>query len=197
MVKVNDMRKLIFYNMVTLDGFFEGPNNEIDWHKVDDEFNGFALNFLNNIDSLIFGRVTYELMAGYWPTKEATSDDPLIAERMNSLPKVVFSRSLDRVDWENSQLVRGDVVDEVYRLKQQPGKDLAIFGSAELAVELIENEIIDEFRIFVNPIALGSGNPLFKRLRKPLKLKLLESKVFKNGVVLLTYQPDQEEKDHA
>lgn len=183
------MRRLILFNMVTLDGFFEGPNGDIDWHTVDEEFNDFAIDQLNSADGLIFGRVTYELMASYWPTPAALENDPGIADLMNRMPKVVFSRTLERADWSNTRLVRENLVEEIARLKQQPGKDLLIFGSADLAATFIKNSLIDEYRIMVSPVILGKGNPLFKDLGGRLNLDLIRTRTFGNGNVLLFYEP--------
>ncbi|PKO14344.1 MAG: riboflavin biosynthesis protein RibD [Chloroflexi bacterium HGW-Chloroflexi-10] len=184
------MRKIIFRNMVSLDGFFEGPNHEIDWHMVNDEFNELSIDMEKTTDTLIFGRITYELMASYWPTELALTDDPKVARMMNTLTKVVFSRTLKHVDWQNSRLVNGDTVEEITRLKQLPGKDMAIFGSANLAKTLIENNLIDEYQIFVNPVVLGGGRSLFEGIKTKLTFNLQGTKIFKNGLVLLTYQPD-------
>jgi dihydrofolate reductase len=184
------MRKVVFQNMVTLDGFFEGLHQEIDWHMVDEDFNNESLKINESADTLLFGRITYELMANYWPTEEGMRDNPLVARMMNSLPKVVFSRTLERADWSNTRLIHGDAAQEVKRLKQMSGKDIVIFGSADLAADLIDLDLIDEFRIFINPVVLGDGHPLFKRLKTPLRLQLIDSKVFNNGLVLLVYQPD-------
>src|SRR5215813_13484252 len=120
------MRKVFLFNMTTLDGYFEGPNQDISWHNVDEEFNEFAIQQLDEIGTLLFGRVTYQGMASYWPTEFAISDDPEVAGRMNSLPKIVFSRTLDKAEWNNSKLVKdaGRVAEEVLRLKEQPGKDI-------------------------------------------------------------------------
>ena len=186
------MRKLFMFNMVSLDGFFAGPNGELDWHNVDGEFNDFAIPQLDEIDTLLFGRITYELMASFWPTEEALRDDPVVAEKMNSLAKVVFSRTLARVDWNNSRLVKENAAEEVAKLKQQPGKDLALFGSANLMASLLPSGLIDEFRVMVNPVVLGSGMPLFSAIRSPLKLKLQKTRSFNNGNVLLYYEPDGE-----
>src|SRR3990172_3019412 len=166
------MRKVILFNMVTLDGFFEGPNGEIDWHNVDEEFNEFAVDQVNTADGLIFGRVTYELMASYWPTPAAQADDPIVAEKMNTMPKIVFSRTLDKVEWNNTRLVKGDAAEEIAKLKQQPGRDLLIFGSADLASNLTNLGLIDEYRIMVNPVVLGKGNPLFKDIKEKINLRL-------------------------
>ena len=185
------MRNVFLFMMVSLDGFFEGPNQDIDWHNVDDDFNDFAIKQLDEIGTLLFGRVTYQLMASYWPTPAALEDDPVVAEKMNTTPKVVFSTTLDDVDWANTRLVRGDAAEEVAKLKQQPGKDLAIFGSADLTTSLLQAGLVDELRIMVNPVVLGNGKPLFAGLRDHVNLKLVNSRVFRSGNVLLCYQPEQ------
>jgi dihydrofolate reductase len=181
------MRKLILFNMVTLDGFFAGPNGEIDWHRVDDEFNEFAIAQLNNAGCLIFGRITYQLMAQYWPTAMALQDDPIVANLMNTIPKIAVSRSLQTADWNNTRLITTNLVAEMMALKQQPGRDLFVFGSANLASTLIHSGLIDEYRLIVNPVILGSGIPLFHGNDQPLQLNLLNVKPFRNGNVLLTY----------
>jgi dihydrofolate reductase len=185
------MRKVIMFNMVTLDGFFAGPNGEIDWHNVDGEFNEFAIDQLGSADGLLFGRVTFQMMASYWPTEAATTDDPIVAGKMNALPKVVFSRTLVKAEWSNSRLVKGNVAEEITKLKQQPGKDLLLFGSADLASTLTRLGLIDEYRVMVNPVVLGSGKPLFKDVHQRFGLKLEKTKTFRNGNVLLYYQPDR------
>ncbi len=185
------MRKIIFQMMVSLDGYFEGPNHELDWHLVDGEFNEYAENFLNNVDTLLFGRVTYDLMASYWPSPSALKDDPIIAEKMNSLEKIVFSRTIDKVDWNNSRLIKTNVPEEVLKLKQQSGKDMAMFGSSNLALTFIENNLIDEYRIMVNPVVLGSGHTLFNGIKEKINLKLVKTKEFKSGLVELCYKLKQ------
>lgn len=180
-------RKLILFNLMTLDGFFEGPNHEIDWHNVDGEFNEFAIEQLDTADGLLFGRVTYELMASYWPTEAAKTDDPIVAAKMNAISKFVFSRTLHRAEWNNTRLVKENVAEQVSKLKQQPGKDLFIFGSADLAASLAKDGLIDEYRIILNPIILGSGNALFKGVKDRLELKLIKTRIFRSGNVLLYY----------
>ncbi len=120
------MRNLVLFNLMTVDGFFAGPNGEIDWHNVDEEFNQFAIEQLSTAGGLIFGRTTYQMMADYWPTPQAITDDPIVAGMMNELAKIVFSKTLDRADWNNTRLVKGDAVEEARQLKEQPGKDLFI-----------------------------------------------------------------------
>ncbi len=174
--------------MISLDGFFEGPKRELDWHNVDKEFHEFAERQLSLVDTLLFGRVTYQMMASFWPT--ATESDPMIANTMNSLPKLVFSRTLSAVEWNNSKLMNGDLVEEVSKLKNQPGKDIAILGSAVVVSALMEANLIDEHRIMIAPIILGSGNSLFKNMERRHPLKLLRTTAFKSGNVLLIYKPD-------
>lgn len=181
------MRKVIFQMMVSLDGYFEGPNREIDWHVVEEEFNTYASGLLDSVDMLIFGRVTYQLMASYWSTPFAIRIDPVIASKMNALPKIVFSKTLTQADWNNTQLIREQPAQAISRLKQLPGKDMAIFGSSDLALTLIENDLIDEFRIFVAPVVLGAGKPLFKGISGTLDLRLMKTISFKSGVVGLFY----------
>ena len=173
--------------MVTLDGFFEGPNQDINWHNVDEEFNDFAVEQTSSVDTLLFGRITYLLMASYWPTPAAIADDPEVAALMNSLPKVVFSRTLRSADWENSTLISDHAQEEILKLKEQPGKDMAIFGSANFISTIMD--LIDEHRVLVNPILLREGTPLFKHAGEPLKLNLVNVRRFNSGNILLTYQP--------
>jgi dihydrofolate reductase len=183
------MRKLFAFNLVTLDGFFEGPNREIDWHNVDGEFTEFAIQQTSAVDALLFGRVTYQLMASYWPTPGAIAADRIVADLMNRLPKLVFSTTLAKAEWNNTRLVKDHVAEEILKLKQQPGKDLALFGSANLLSTLMQLDLVDEHRILVNPVVLGDGHPLFKRTNDRRSLRLIRSRLFGNGNVLLCYQP--------
>jgi dihydrofolate reductase len=153
------MRKVIMFNLMTIDGFFEGLNHDISWHNVDPEFNDHAINeMFPASDVLLFGRVTCEFMAGFWPTPEAKRDEPIIAEKMNASPKVVFSRTLKEAQWNNTRLVKGNMEEEVRRLKEQPGKGLAILGSGSIVSQLAQRGLIDEYQIMVNPLILGRGH---------------------------------------
>jgi dihydrofolate reductase len=181
------MKKLIMFNMVTIDGFFAGPNGEIDWHNVDDEFSEFAIDQLNSTGGLLFGRVTYQLMANYWPTPDAATQAPVVAAGMNAIPKMVVSRSLTKIEWQNTRLIKDNLHEELPELKRQPGKDLLLLGSADLAAALTNLGLIDEYRIMFNPIVLGSGKPLFKNIDHQLALKLLDTRVFRSGNVLCRY----------
>jgi dihydrofolate reductase len=180
------MRTMYAFEMITLDGFYAGPNDEFDWPNVDDEFFEWSLRQLDQTDTLLFGRATYEGMAAYWPT--APADDPT-AQRMNSYPKVVVTRTLDKAEWNNSTLIKKNVADEIAVLKAQPGKDIAVFGSFELTVSLLEWGLLDEIRIIVNPIILGAGKSLFRTAGKRIGLTLVKTQAFESGNVLLTYVP--------
>ena len=170
------MRKVLFFMMISLDGYYEGPNGDIFWHQVDDEFNDFAIEQLDTVDTLLFGRVTYEMMASYWPTQQARLDDPDVAAKMNDLAKIVFSNTLASADWENTRLVPGEAAEELEKLRQQPGKNLIIFGSSDLAASLARRGLIDEFRIMVNPILLGRGKSLFEGLAEQVRLELIDTR---------------------
>lgn len=180
------MRRLIVSNMMSLDGLFEGPNGELDWHVVDEQFFDYAKDMLRSADTILFGRKTYELMANYWPS--APRDE--IADKMNGLEKVVFSKTLDKADWKNCRMVRGDAAEEVLKLKQLSGnnKDMVILGSATLASSLLQRGLIDEYRVIVNPVLLHDGNLLFKGITQKIKLKLKESRALDSGVAILYYQ---------
>jgi dihydrofolate reductase len=183
------MRKLISFMVVTLDGYYEGPNGEFDWPNVDDEFYEFSINQLDDIDTLVFGRATYEGMASYWPTPAAREDSPAIAERMNTISKVVVSTTLDAAEWQNTSLVKGDAADAISELKRQAGKYLALFGSPQLTASLLEQSLVDELRVMVHPILLGAGNSLFRTLSDRVPLELRQTTTFSSGNVLLTYRP--------
>jgi len=187
----SSMRNVILSVQVSLDGFIARPNGELDWHLVDAEFNEYAKNLLNSFDTLVFGRVTYQVMADYWPT--ATPTDPveaLIRERLNTLPKVAFSRTLKRVDWKNSRLAQGGIAEEILKMKQQPGKDIGI-GGTSIVSALAPLGLIDEYKMLVVPVVLGSGKPLFKDIKYKINLKLLKTRTFDSGLVLLAYQPEK------
>jgi dihydrofolate reductase len=183
------MRKIIVSNLVSLDGFFEGPNREIDWFVVEEEFFEYAKELLRSVDTILFGRITYEGMASYWPTLAAADNDPTITHKMNNLSKVIFSKTLSEVEWNNSKLVKGNIAEEIRKMKEEPGKDMVIFGSGSIVSALTRLGLIDEYRIIVNPVILGKGNPLFKGLQDKLNLELLKTQKLKSGVVIFYYQP--------
>jgi dihydrofolate reductase len=189
------MRKVILSNEVTLDGFFAGPNGELDWQIVDEESHQYAIDLLSHVDALLFGRVTYQLMADYWPaaaTNPSTSKSDLeIADKMNNLPKIVFSKTLQQVEWNNSRLVKDNIAQEISKMKQQSGKDMVIFGSGSIVPTFMQYGLIDEYRIIVNPVVLGNGKPLFKGVNDKHNLKLLKTRLFDSGIVILFYEPAQ------
>ncbi len=185
------MRKLLVFNLVTLDGYFAGPDGDISWHQVDDEFQELANQASNSGNTLLFGRVTYQLMANYWPTPEALKTDPVVAAGMNSSEKIVFSRTLTTADWNNTRLAGGDMIEEVRQLKQGSGKDLTVLGSGSVVRQLAEARLIDEYQILLNPVVLGKGRTMFEGVKGPRSFKLAKTRVFKNGNVLLTYHPSR------
>jgi dihydrofolate reductase len=126
------MRKILSFMVATVDGYYEGLNQEFDWPIVDEEFSQFAVQQLDEVDTLLFGRVTYQEMAAYWPTPAAEQDDAEVAARMSGISKIVVSRRLDTAEWANTRFIKDDVAEELTKLKQQPGKDIVIFGSSEL-----------------------------------------------------------------
>jgi dihydrofolate reductase len=181
------MRKLIMWNLVTLDGYFEGLRAwDLEFHEYawGEELKRFSLEQEPEVGALLFGRATYDGMAAHWTT--ATGE---IADFMNKVPKYVFSRTLESADWNNTTLVKDDAAETVARLKEQPGKDLFVFGSADLSAGLIRHGLYDEYRIGLVPVTLGEGNPLFKRDSEPLSLELLQSRPLGDRCLLLRYRP--------
>lgn len=179
------MRRVIVSNMMSLDGFFEGPNRELDWHVVEPEFFAYAEEMLNSADTILFGRRTFEMMRAYWP--KAPSDP--IANKMNGLAKIVFSKSLPAAEWSNSTIVRGEAAAEIARLKNGPGVDMVVLGSAALASSLLQAGQIDEYRVIVNPVILGQGQAMFQNISQRMSMKLTGVRWFASGVVVLSYQP--------
>ncbi len=198
------MRKLYLFMSLSLDGYFEGPNHDISWHRVDDETNRFAIDMLNDTDLLLFGRRIYQLMEAAWSPVESdprTSRDNLrIARLINSTPKVVFSKTLHSVEeteiWKNVKLLRQVEPAEIRRLKALQGKDISVGGS-DLAVTFAKEGLIDEFRFMVNPVVLGRGTPILGGLLDKIDLELVKTTTFKSGNVLLRYRPTKKEPNAA
>ena len=191
------MRRIVLMISVSLDGFFEGPGGNLDWHLVDDEVHAEFNEVLGAMSAFLDGRVTYELMAEFWPTADTDpeSSPPMVefARIWRDMPKVVFSRTLERADW-NATVVREVVPDEIRRLQAEPGGDMAV-GGAALADEFRRHDLIDEYRLYVHPILLGRGTPLFRPADTPAALRLLETRTFGNGVVLLRYERSADSVD--
>lgn len=177
-------RPLFFQMMTSLDGFVARSDGALDWHTVDDDFVRHVDGMLRSIDGILLGRVTYEGFASYWPTAEGPD-----AALMNSLPKYVFSRTLKQASWNNSRVMGADLVTEVQKLKSQPGKPLAFFGSPTLATSFVKANLFDEYRVFVNPVVLGSGLPMFPGLQTGPQLELTKHEVFASGLTCLSYRP--------
>ncbi|HXO18991.1 MAG TPA: dihydrofolate reductase family protein [Thermoanaerobaculia bacterium] len=184
------MRKIILMMSVSLDGFIEGPHRELDWHMVDDELHNHVNEELSRMGAFLEGRVMYELMAGIWPTadKDPASTQPMVefARIWLNMPKIVYSRTLERADW-NTTVVRDVVAEEVMELKAQPGGDM-VLGGADIAAAFLQQDLIDEYRIYVHPVLIRRGKPLFQPSDAKINLQLAETRTFGNGVVLLRYQ---------
>jgi len=184
------MRKLIVFNHVSLDGYFTDKNGDMSWaHKQDPEWNAFVSQNASSGGHLLFGRKTYDLMASYWPTPAAMKNGPAVAEGINKVPKIVFSKTLNNPSWNNTKLVKGDLAEEVQKLKSEPGETMVILGSGSIVAQLAQARLIDEYQIVVSPIVLGEGRTLFNGVEKKQPLKLAKSRTFGNGNVLLCYEP--------
>ncbi|RIK41251.1 MAG: hypothetical protein DCC55_12455 [Chloroflexi bacterium] len=186
------MRKLGVFNHVSLDGYFVDRKGDMSWAKVnhqDAEWNAFVAENASGGGVLVLGRVTYELMAGFWPTPFALESMPVVAERMNNLPKIVFSQTLDKASWNNTRLVKGDLAAEMRKMKDEPGEDMVILGSGSIVAQLAQAGLIDEYQIVVNPVVLGAGRTMFDGVNKTLNLKLTRTRTFANGNVFLCYEP--------
>lgn len=183
------MRKLILWMSVSLDGFIEGPNRELDWHLVDDELHNYVNDVLGKVGAFLSGRVTYELMADFWPTADAdpASTGPMVefASIWRDMPKIVYSSTLEQAGW-NTTIKQDVVAEEILELKAEPGGDLVLSG-ADIAAAFMRHDLIDEYRLYVHPVVIGAGKPLFPASDTRIGLQLAETRAFGNGVVLLRY----------
>ncbi|MFZ6009119.1 MAG: dihydrofolate reductase family protein [Bacteroidota bacterium] len=185
------MRKLSVFNFITLNGFYKGPGGDISWHKhgQGDDEREFAAHGAQSESVLLFGRVTYEMMASYWPTEQALKNDRAVAEGMNKSEKIVFSKTLKKPDWSNTRVIKDNIVEEIRKLKKTPGNDLTILGSGSIVSLFAEHGLIDTYQFMVDPLVIGSGTPIFHNIKKILDLRLIENRAFKSGVLLLGYEP--------
>ena len=175
---------------ISLDGYFADANGDMRWaHNADPEFSEFVAGNAQGGGVLVFGRVTYEMMAGYWPSPMAAKNDPRVAVRMNALPKIVFSRTLAAAPWHNTKLIKGDLLAEMRKLKDGSRENMVILGSGSLVRQFAEAGLIDELQIVVNPIALGDGKKYLGGIRERLPLRLTTSRTFGNGSVFLKFEP--------
>lgn len=177
--------------MMSLDGYFEGPDHDLSWHVVDAEFNDFAQAQMREADTILFGRKTYQLMESYWPSNVGIEDDPEVALLMNETPKVVVSNSLKDVvetdRWKHVRLIKENVREEIAKLKNEKGGDILVMASSSLCVNLLEWGLLDEIRVMINPVIIGSGTPLFHGLKEKIEFHLINERKFHSGNILLTY----------
>ncbi|HTS12261.1 MAG TPA: dihydrofolate reductase family protein [Candidatus Limnocylindrales bacterium] len=187
------MPRLVVFDHVTLDGHFCGPAGDITFFGAgmkDSEFHTFAEENICAADALLFGRVTYDLMFSYWPKPDPIKNDPVVAGRLNNLPKFVSSRTLTSSPWNNTRILKGDLASEVRKLKNEgPGSRISILGSGSIVAQLAPLGLIDEFEIVIDPVAIGAGRALFDGLSQPVNLRLTNTRTFRNGNILLHYQP--------
>jgi dihydrofolate reductase len=186
------MRKLIVFNHVSLDGYFVNASGDFTWAQDgndDAEYSAFVAENASGGGQLLFGRVTYELMARYWPTPIADQHNPAVAAGMNSMSKVVFSRTLDQALWSNTRLVKGDLVSEIRKMKDETGPGMAVLGSGSIVAQLAPENLIDEYQMMVDPVALGKGRTMFDGIKEKLNLRLTKTRTFGNGKVFLRYEP--------
>jgi dihydrofolate reductase len=184
------MRRINVFNNVSLDGRFTDAHGDMSWaHKHDEEWRAFSSSNAGGEAELLFGRVTYDMMAGFWPTPQAARMLPEVAAGMNRMRKYVFSRTLKKVEWQGTTLLNGDLVTEAMRLKEQGGPDLLILGSGSIVSQLTEARLIDQYQIVLNPIVVGRGRTLFETVTDKVPLALTSLRQFKNGNVVLTYVP--------
>lgn len=184
------MRNVVLFMHISLDGFAAGPNGELEWISYDQELEKYAEGIVNTVGAALYGRVTYHLME-YWRTvldnPSSTQHEIEHARWIENIPKIVFSKTLEKVDWNNTRLIKDNIVEEVSKLKQQPGKDLVIFGSPSLAHAFMALDLIDEYQLTLNPVLLGSGIPIFEKIKSKRDLRLLEAKTLSSGVIGLHY----------
>jgi dihydrofolate reductase len=184
------MRRLVVFNQVSLDGYFTDANGDMSWaHRNDPEWNAFAADNAQGGGVLVFGRITYELMASFWPTPAAKESFPTVAKGMNSMQKVVFSRTLEKAPWNNTKLVKSDMAAEIRRMKTEPGKGMTILGSGSIVSQLTQEGLIDEYQVIVNPVVLGKGRTMFEGVDGKPSFRQTKTRTFGNGNVLLCYEP--------
>jgi dihydrofolate reductase len=184
------MRRLLVFNNITLDGFIGDAKGDMSWaHNQDAEWTDFVTSNAQGGGEFVFGRITYELMASFWPTPMAIESMPVVANRMNGSPKYVFSTTLRQAAWSNTRLFQGDLAGNIARLKAENGPDLVIFGSGSIVSQLTQARLIDEYQFVMHPIVLGAGKSQFAGLGELVKLKLLKTRIFKNGNLLACYAP--------
>lgn len=184
------MRKINSFTFTTLNGFYKGPDEDISWHMQDrgaDE-DKYSMNLMKSDNILLFGRRTYEMMVKWWASDEAKRSMPEFTEIMNTADKVVFSSTMKHADWENTKVISGDLIVEAKKMKQEAQKDMTILGSGSIIAQLAEYNLIDEYKILIDPLVIGKGTPLFNDIKEQVDLELISGRTFKSGSVLLKYR---------
>ncbi|NIG54681.1 dihydrofolate reductase family protein [Chitinophaga sp. Cy-1792] len=179
------MKKIVLNLAVTLDGFIEGPNGEVDWCILEDDMN--FEGFLSDIDTIFYGRVSYDAWGNYLPASDASADETAVWNRIHAKQKYVFSRQ--QREYPHATLISDNIVEKVTAIKQQAGKDIWLYGGANLIKTFIQAGLIDVYKMYVHPVVLGAGKPLFEEVKERINLKLTGTRVFKSGVVELVYEP--------
>ncbi|WP_339606658.1 dihydrofolate reductase family protein [uncultured Roseivirga sp.] len=182
------MRKLNSYTFLSLNGYYKDLNEDTSWHQHGEEEAKFSETSLEAENTLLFGRTTYEMMNSFWPTPMAAEMFPKVAQGMNSAKKIVFSNTLKEAEWENTSIISGNIIEQITKLKQTEGSDMTILGSGSIVAQFSDAGLIDTYQIMIDPVALPSGHTLFNGIKATLNLKLIDSKVFGSGVILLTYE---------
>lgn len=188
------MGKLLVFNFITLNGFYKGANEDISWHRHSvegSEESEYGNEGASSGSILLFGRITYDMMASFWPTDMAKEMNPVMAKGMNESEKILFSRTAKTANWSNTKIINSDIGEAVKKLKEESNKQLTILGSGSIVTQLAEKNLIDEFQFMIDPVALGKGTPVFNHISHKLDLQLIDSRIFKSGTVLLTYKTKQ------
>lgn len=185
------MRKISVFNFLTLNGYYKGVSEDISWHRHGPEESDFAGDAAKpkKPNSLLFGRITYEMMAAFWPSEMGMQMNAKVSEGMTNANKYVFSKTMKSASWKNTTILAGDIISETEKLKQSDGPEITILGSGTIVRQLAEQNLIDHYTFMIDPVALGEGTPVFNGLTKKLDLELIDSKAFKSGVLLVNYRP--------
>lgn len=187
------MGKLSSFQFITLNGFYKGADEDTSWHShnPNSEESEYAKEGAQSGSILLFGRTTYDMMAGFWPTPQALQAMPEVAKGMNASEKIVFSRTLKKADWNNTRIIKDHIEDAVKKLKQESSKDMTILGSGSILAQLATAGLVDNFQFMIDPVALGEGTPILEGIGHQLNLQLTSHRVFKSGTILLTYLPKE------
>jgi dihydrofolate reductase len=195
--QIQEMRKIKLQMQLSLDGFVSGPEGEMDWMvwEWDETLKNYVAGLTNSADTFLMGRATGEGMAVYWPTvtsnPESKEEEKWMAEKLNNLPKIVFSKTVTHINWTNVR-VANDIIEEVRELKKEPGKDILIYGGAGIVSSFIRENLIDEYHLFINPVIIGKGKAIFNNTRQTMPLKLVDTIKSNTGIIILQYVPEKE-----